>query len=199
MKLALTFDDGPSRWTEELLDVLADQSASATFFVLGANIDGREATLRRAAAEGHEIGNHTWSHPELTYCDAETVAWEIDETTRAIAAVIGRGPTLFRAPYDRPGLRATTIATGRGLAYASFNVDPGDWEPGVDATQIVSAVLEPLEDGAIVDLHDGLPPKPVHERDDCTPTIDAVRLLLPALRERGYELVTVSELFSAAT
>lgn len=199
MRLALTFDDGPSEWTEPLLDVLAAEGVRATFFVLGRNIAGRETTLRRTAADGHQIGNHTWSHLELGDCDAEEISREIDETTRQIEAVIGRPPAVFRAPYDRPGERAKSIAESRNLAYAPCDVIPRDWEEGTGAEMIAERVLTEAAAGKIVLLHDGTPGPASSARTDCTPTVDAVRLLLPTLRADGYELVTVSELFAAAT
>jgi peptidoglycan/xylan/chitin deacetylase (PgdA/CDA1 family) len=191
VKLALTFDDGPSQWTEPLLDVLARHGALATFFVLGANIAGHEGALKRAAASGHAIGNHSYDHLELARCDIDEARRQIDETTLAIEAVVGYAPELFRAPYDRPGEHARGLAESRGLAYVSFDVEPGDWKPGVSAEQIVQHVLRHAHDGAIVDLHDGRPAGDSSARRDCTPTVDAVEQLAPALRERGYELVTV--------
>jgi chitooligosaccharide deacetylase len=194
LKLALTFDDGPSQWTEPLLEALAEEDARATFFVLGSHVLERPDVLRRCAAAGNEIGNHTWSHPSLTECDDDTIRDELLRTGEAIASVLGAAPRRFRAPNFGLDGRVAAIAAELGLEHVGCDVNPDDWRPGLEARTIADAVLASARDGAIVDLHDGRPPEPTTARRDCTPTVDAVRLLLPALRGRGYELLTVSEL-----
>jgi chitooligosaccharide deacetylase len=194
VKLALTFDDGPSQWTEPLLDALAGEDARATFFVLGSHVLDRPDALRRSAAAGNEIGNHTWSHPSLTECEDDAIRNELLRASEAIESVLGAAPRWFRAPNFGLDERVAAIAAGLELEHVGCDVNPDDWRPGLDARTITDAVLASARAGAIVDLHDGRPPEPTSARRDCTPTVDAVRLLLPALRERGYELVTVSEL-----
>jgi len=96
--VALTFDDGPSEWTAPILDVMKEHGARATFFVIGEAIEGRESVLRRTAAEGHEIGNHTWSHPALTTIPLDRVREELDFAGDTIERVLGARPRLFRPP-----------------------------------------------------------------------------------------------------
>lgn len=97
--VALTFDDGPSQWTEQILDLLAANGARATFFVCGVAVEGREDTLRRCVAEGHEVANHTHTHPELRDLDRAAVFAELESASAAIESVTGARPRRFRPPY----------------------------------------------------------------------------------------------------
>jgi peptidoglycan/xylan/chitin deacetylase (PgdA/CDA1 family) len=195
--VALTFDDGPSEWTDPLLDLLDQHAALATFFVLGVSIAGRERTLRRIEAAGHELGNHTQSHLDLAEVADEVLTEEIRAGARAIAAVVGHEPRLVRPPYGAAPRRVARLA-GR-LSFGPvvmWSVDPMDWNQS-SPEPIVGHVLERLQPGAIVDLHDGIPADsngvPTRQA-----TVDAVGRLLPLLRERGYRLVTISELLEAS-
>jgi peptidoglycan-N-acetylglucosamine deacetylase len=195
--VALTFDDGPSEWTEPLLDVLEQHGAAATFFVLGLSIAGRERTLRRIEAAGHELGNHTQSHLDLAEVADEVLTEEIRAGARAIAAVVGHEPPLVRPPYGAAPRRVARLAGRMSFGpVVMWSVDPMDWNQR-SAEPIVGHVLERLQPGAIVDLHDGIPAgsNGVPTRQ---PTVDAVERLLPVLRERGYRPVTISQLLEAS-
>jgi peptidoglycan/xylan/chitin deacetylase (PgdA/CDA1 family) len=192
-ELALTFDDGPSDWTPAVLELLGAHDANATFFVLGAAIAGREETVRRTAAAGHELGNHAWSHADpATLSDAELRA-ELDRTGSVVESLVGGRPRHFRPPYAATDFRVADVARAAGFDRTVLrSIDPADWKTA-DSDAIAELVLAEARPGAIVCLHDGVAPG---EPDGAErqPTVDALSRLVPALRERGYGLVTVAEL-----
>ena len=196
--VALTFDDGPSVWTEQILDLLAGSGARATFFVCGAAIEGREATLRRCIAEGHEVANHTHTHPELRELDRAAVFAELDSASAAIESVIGTRPMHFRPPYfeSSPDIEFVSRELGLGEPIGA-DAWTSDWDQD-PAEQMLSAITATCRAGSIIDLHDAVPPQ---DRAPTPPTRDesvrSVALLLPWLAERGLASVTVSELLSA--
>jgi peptidoglycan/xylan/chitin deacetylase (PgdA/CDA1 family) len=194
LKLALTFDDGPSQWTPGVLELLREHGARATFFLIGARVRERPDDVRRIVEAGHEVGSHTMTHPGLTEIGDDEVRREIQDGARAVAEVVGERPHLFRPPGFHADERVLRIVGELKLDVVFADVDPQDWQPGVASHRILSVVLAGCCEGAIVDLHDGYPPPPTRSRDDCTPTVQALCHLLPALRAGGYELVTVSEL-----
>jgi peptidoglycan/xylan/chitin deacetylase (PgdA/CDA1 family) len=197
LKLALTFDDGPSAWTPPILDLLREHEARATFFLIGARVRERPEDVRRLVAEGHEVGSHTLTHPRLTEIPDDEVRAEVLGGVEALEEVLGERLKLFRAPGFHAGQRELAIVAELGLEAVFADVDPEDWRPDKDPHAIFRHVLDRARDGAIVDLHDGYPPPPTTARDDCTPTVEALDHLLPCLRAEGYELVTVSELAGA--
>jgi peptidoglycan/xylan/chitin deacetylase (PgdA/CDA1 family) len=196
--VALTFDDGPSVWTEQILDLLAGSGARATFFVCGLAIEGREATLRRCIAEGHEVANHTHTHPELRQLDRAAVFAELDSASAAIESVIGTRPVHFRPPYfeSSPDIEFVSRELGLGEPIGA-DAWTFDWDQD-PAEQMLSAITATCRAGSIIDLHDAVPPQ---DRAPTPPTRDesvrTVALLLPWLAERGLASVTVSELLSA--
>ena len=196
MKLALTFDDGPSVWTPLVLDLLREHGARATFFLIGARVRERPDDVRRIEAEGHELGSHTLTHPRLTEISDDEARAEIIGGVEALEEVLGKRLQLFRAPGFYADERVLAIVADLGLEAVFADVDPEDWRPGLDSHTIFRRVLDGARDGAIVDLHDGFPQPPTIARDDCTPTVEALEHLLPCLRAEGYESVTVSELES---
>jgi peptidoglycan-N-acetylglucosamine deacetylase len=190
LRVALTFDDGPSPHTEAIADLIAGHGGAGTFFVLGDRIPGHEDLLRRMVAAGHELGNHTFSHPRCSRLEEDGLRDELARAQAAIAEASGRAPVLVRPPYGDDPERVAAIGGEIGLACILWDVDPIDWrERKVD--RIVRRVLDGVHDGAIVDFHDGWPS---HHRGirDRTPTVDALREILPELARRGYEPVTVS-------
>lgn len=195
-KVALTFDDGPDpTWTPQILDVLKARGVKATFFVLGRNVEDHPELLRRIVAEGHEIGNHTYTHHNL----AELPEWrqrlELDATERLIETETGRSTTLFRPPYNADSM-PTAVAELRPLAFAERElgytvvlerIDPQDWaRPGTDV--IVQRVKEQRRDGSIILLHDA--------GGDRSQTLAALPRILDWLAERGDHVVPMSELLN---
>ena len=196
--VALSFDDGPSSWTEQILDLLAERGARATFFVCGVAIAGREDTLRRCIAEGHEVANHTHTHPELRELDRAAIAAELDAASSAIESVTGARPTHFRPPYfeSSPDVDAVSLELGLGEPIGA-DAWTADWDQD-PAEQMLAAIAAKCRAGSIIDLHDAVPPQ---DRAPTPPTRDetvrTVGLLLPWLAERGLSSVTVTELLAS--
>jgi peptidoglycan/xylan/chitin deacetylase (PgdA/CDA1 family) len=192
-RIALSFDDGPAQWTPAILDLLAAAGARATFFVLGQSIDGNEDVLRRIPAEGHELGNHGYSHRDARKLTDEEIAEELRSTADRISALGLEPPRLVRPPYgegaDRVARVAREIGAGRVVLWT---IDPKDWRS--DADTIVETVLDEAFDGAIVDLHDGRPRADSSSSKTREATVEAVGRLLEELAGWGYEFVTAGEL-----
>jgi peptidoglycan-N-acetylglucosamine deacetylase len=198
-RIALTFDDGPSEWTEPILELLREHRARATFFVVGSVAQQQADLIRRIDEAGHELGNHSWSHPALaTDCDDERVHEELDRTSSAIAEIVGRPPRRFRAPHYNVDERVEAIATRLGLVHTGSDVAPPDWHPRIGAAFTATFVLQQLYPGAVVTLHDGIPPGEAATGQTRQPTVDAVATMLPRLAGR-FECVTASDLLDGET
>ncbi|HEX7300990.1 MAG TPA: polysaccharide deacetylase family protein [Solirubrobacteraceae bacterium] len=149
----LTFDDGPGPFTDELLDVLRRHEVRATFFVVGELVARRAATVRRAAEEGHAIGNHSWDHPRLPSLSEEDIREQLERTSAAIVAAIGREPELFRPPFGDTDPTVECVASDLGMRQMLWDVDTEDWQmPGPD---VVHARIAAAKGGEIVLMHDG--------------------------------------------
>jgi peptidoglycan-N-acetylglucosamine deacetylase len=187
--IALTFDDGPNKTlTPKLLDLLATHHMKATFFVVGQNAADHPDILRRAIREGHEIGNHTWSHPNLGKMSDEAVRRELQKTDDAIFAAIGNHPTLMRPPYGSITARQKRwIHDDFGYRIIIWDVDPLDWKrPGPSV--VCNRILKETRPGSIVLAHD------IH-----APTLEAMPATFDQLDRKGFKSVTVSELLAMAT
>jgi len=187
--IALTFDDGPNATlTPKLLDLLAAHHMKATFFVVGQNAADHPDILRRAVKEGHEIGNHSWSHPNLGKMSDDAVRREVQKTDDAIFAAIGKHPTLLRPPYGSITARQKHwIHEEFGYRIIIWDVDPLDWKrPGPSV--VTSRILKETRAGSIVLAHDIHPP-----------TLEAMPATFDQLDRKGFKSVTVSELLKMAT
>src|SRR4051812_29114785 len=187
--IALTFDDGPNATlTPKLLDLLAARHLKATFFVVGQNAADHPDILKRAIREGHEIGNHSWSHPNLGKMSDEAVRRELQKTDDAISAAIGKRPTLMRPPYGSITARQKKwIHEEFGYRIIIWDVDPLDWKrPGPSV--VTSRILKETHAGSIVLAHDIHPP-----------TIEAMPATFDQLQKKGFKSVTVTELLAMAT
>ena len=184
--VAVTFDDGPSPvYTPQVLDILKRHGARATFFVVGRSAAKHKSLLARAVAEGHEIANHTYTHIKMTASSRKTVASEIERTTAAIKAATGYEPTVMRPPYGavNSGL-VDMMYNDYGFYTVLWDVDTRDWQkPGV--SKVVSRAVGQAEPGSIILLHD------IHAS-----TLAAVEQIVVGLQQRGYKLVTVSQLIA---
>ena len=176
--LYFTFDDGPHpTYTPQILDLLAQYDGSATFWNIGAQVGPHAALVASVVDAGHVVGNHTWSHPDLTKIGRDQFFAEIDSTNEAIAAATGRMPTCLRPPYGARNATVDAEAAEAGLEIVLWDIDPQDWRrPGVDV--IVDNVLEFARPGAIVLMHDG-----GGSREQ---TVEALGRVLPELSAQGY-------------
>ncbi len=178
--LALTFDDGPDPVnTPRLLDLLRDRQVRATFFVVGANAAAHPDIVRRMYSEGHEVGNHSWVHPNLTKLDPAQIDDQVVRTQFAVMAAGVPAPRWFRPPY---GAMNDQVRAHVPMALALWNIDPEDWG-AKDPGQVVERILARAGPGRVVDLHD------MHRL-----TVDAMPAVIDALKPH-YTLVTMSELF----
>jgi peptidoglycan/xylan/chitin deacetylase (PgdA/CDA1 family) len=190
-RLALTFDDGPSRAnTARVLDLLADSGARATFFAVGSRVPGLEDILRRAVDAGHELANHTYSHSHTVSFTRRRLLEDIAHASSVIEAIAGRRVRLIRPPFGKD--RRRTVLAGRelGMITVLWSLDSGD-AMGSSQNEIVEAISTRAAPGAIVLMHDGGLARPA--------TLGALETALPRLRAKGYELVTVSELLRLQT
>jgi peptidoglycan-N-acetylglucosamine deacetylase len=184
--IAMTFDDGPSAEnTPRLLEMLKQRNIKATFFLIGQNVVSNPDLVRRILAEGHEIGNHSWTHPQLSKLSDDRVTAEITKTQDAIKDASGFTPTILRPPYGAITPRQREWIQSRfGLNIILWSVDPFDWKrPG--ASVITQRILSQTRPGAIILSHD------IHKQ-----TVDAMPATLDALIAKGYKFVTVSQLIA---
>lgn len=180
--VALTFDDGPHpTHTIEILRLLDQYKAKATFFVLGNRVDFYPEIVQNMSDQGHEVGNHTWSHKDLTTLGQKEIAREIEAASQAIEKVIGKTPTYFRPPY---GAINDQVRSATNLIPLLWTVDPKDWESR-DTDKIYNHVKRHVRDGSIILMH-----------DIYGSTVEAVELILDFLVKENYQIVTVSELNS---
>lgn len=181
--LQITFDDGPSEWTMPILDLLDEHDRYAAFFVTGEKLLDWWHLLIPMRARGHTIGNHGFSHRRLTALSDAEVRQELMRTSDLVELVTKRRPTLYRAPYFGHDDRVDQIAAELGMTHVGATCVPDDWATD-DAEAVARVVLSELRPGAVVSLHDGIPPD--GGSSGCTqsrqPTVEAVRLILEGMR-----------------
>jgi peptidoglycan/xylan/chitin deacetylase (PgdA/CDA1 family) len=188
-EVALTFDDGPSvPATARILDILREQHVRATFFVCGVAAQRHPDLVRRIVAEGHGLGNHTYSHPYLHLKSRWNIAAEIDRTQGVLERITGRRPQLFRPPYGVRWFPLWPLLRQRGLTMVLWS----DWghDGQADPRAIVKETLERLKPGAIILLHDGFEARPdaqIHR----SATVAALPGIIEGARRAGYTFVTV--------
>ena len=185
--VALTFDDGPSKYTQQYLDILSKYGARATFFCLGSQIPGRENLVQAIKNQGSQVASHTQNHEQLTLLDPDALRSEVTQTFSAISSAGGGDTTVLRPPYG--ALDTSTWAASGGTFSASiiWNLESLDWEPpGVDA--IVENSTQGVTNGSIILMHDG-----GGNRDQ---DVEALPRIIESLQADGYELVTINELLS---
>jgi len=202
--VALTFDDGPDpAWTPAILDVLKRHGVKATFFMIGEQVVAYPELARRVYAEGHEIGNHSYTHPNMAHVGEDRVRLELATTQRAFEAVLGRSALLFRPPYNADSEPRTygeimpiAVAADQGYVTAGETIDPNDWNiwrrlpdgsnHRLTGADIEASVLSQLAQGQSVLLHDG--------GADRSATVASLDGLITTLQARGYRFSTIGEL-----
>ncbi|MGX8834465.1 polysaccharide deacetylase family protein [Amedibacillus sp. YH-ame6] len=181
--VALTFDDGPTRrYTTAILDALKENNASATFFILGSRANNAPDVLQRMVLEGNEIGNHTYSHKQLTTLSKEKIEEEIEVTQETIYEITHLYPVLIRPPYGSKN--DTVISCAHDKRVVAWTLDTRDWA-SKNAKTIVDNVMNTVKDGDVILMHDLY-----------ASSAQAATIVIPKLKEAGYQLVTVSELYA---
>jgi peptidoglycan/xylan/chitin deacetylase (PgdA/CDA1 family) len=180
--IALTFDDGPGKYEGKLLDTLKKHNAKATFFLEGQYVKSRPQYVKRMVAEGHELGNHSYSHPDFTKIEPGAIRSEIQKTQDAVKKAAGVEPKLLRPPYGLADLQVSDIAAEFGMPMILWTGGSQDW-----ATKNVEAIkkktLEVAKPGGIILMHDWV-----------KQTVDAMPSIVKTLQNKGYHLVTVSDI-----
>ncbi|QLL06448.1 polysaccharide deacetylase family protein [Mycobacterium vicinigordonae] len=181
--IALTFDDGPGPYTDRLLQILRNDDAKATFFLIGNKVAANPSGAKRIADAGMEIGSHTWEHPNMTTIPPEDIAAQFSRANDAITAATGRTPVLYRPAggLSNPAVRQT--AATFGLAEILWDVIPFDWANDANTAATRQVLMTQIKPGSVVLFH-----------DTYSSTVDLVYQFIPVLKANGYHLVTVSEM-----
>ena len=182
--ISLTFDDGPRRHTERLLDILERNNTRATFFVIGNLVEPGRNTIARAAKIGNEIAGHSWTHPNLARLSDQQIAEQIRSTSTAIESVVGFFPHIYRPPFGSINHNVQRVSGELGYSIVNWTVDTLDWHY-LNANVVYRTIMNNVKNGDIILLHD------IHAT-----TINAMELVIPNLIAKGFKLVTVSELLT---
>ena len=182
--IALTYDDGPSQLTPKLLQTFHEKNAQATFFLIGQNAANLPEIVKQTADLGFEIGNHSWSHPDLTTVSADQIQSELARTSQTISQIIGQPVKLMRPPYGSYNNAVLNGAARNGLSVVHWTNSPEDWQANHRSPEIIAKLtVERASPGSIILMHD------IHQW-----TVDAAPATIDALQAQGYHLVTVSQL-----
>ena len=181
--IALTFDDGPSQYTWDIVKTLQEHGARGTFFLIGNQVATHQAAIDYTLANHNEIASHSFNHENLTKLTDEEIRAQITPVDTALQEQHDYTPAVYRVPYGSRDERVLAILKEAGKPVIGWSVDPYDWKVQNKET-IVNHILTRVQDGDIILMHD------IYE-----PTAQAVAELVPELQARGYQLVTVSELF----
>jgi peptidoglycan/xylan/chitin deacetylase (PgdA/CDA1 family) len=187
--IALTFDDGPSESTPRLLEILAHSAAPATFFQCGANVRRLPDIARQVAAAGHEIGNHTDTHPMLHFKSRDYIDREVTAAQETIVRITGATPRFFRAPYGVRWFGLREVQRRLDLTGVMWTTLAMDWKRPLE--QVISRLTREAANGAILCLHDG---RALQSRPDIRVTLEAVRAVLPKLMEQGFHFEKVTDI-----
>ncbi len=179
--IALTFDDGPNGNTDTLLNILEDKDVKATFFVVGRMVEKYPHLLEEIFNRGHEISNHTYSHPNLTELSTREVIYELDKTRGLVREVIGKDPHFFRPPGGKYDQRILKISETAGYTMVMWDINTNDLTSSPE--KIYREIVNYAEDGDIVLLHNGT-----------VSTIEIIGKVIDELRKKGFEFATVSEI-----
>ena len=181
--VALTFDDGPSPFDARLLQILKDNGAKATFFLIGNKVASNPAGARAIADAGMEIGNHTWEHPNMTTIPEQDVPDQLSRAQQAIVTATGQTPKLWRPAGGLTDDAVNAVAAKDGLAAILWDVIPFDWINDSNTAATRYMLMTQIKPGSVVLFHDSY-----------SSTVDLVQQFIPVLKANGYHLVTVSQL-----
>lgn len=184
--VALTFDDGPSEYTSQILDLLTQYGGRATFFMIGNRVAKHKEVVQQVVEQGSEIASHTWSHPDLNTLDEAGVRAQLSKSVNTLEYVGGQPIRLMRPPYGNQNETVRAACRSSGLSIITWSIDTRDWRTR-DAQATYDAIMQDVQHGSIVLCHDIYPS-----------TAEAMAKVIPALIQQGYQLVTVSELFEAS-
>jgi peptidoglycan/xylan/chitin deacetylase (PgdA/CDA1 family) len=187
--IALTFDDGPSSAaeTEAILDLLAARSVPATFYVNGRDVDQHPEATTKIVLAGHELGNHTWSHPRMVFRSPAEIAREVEETDRVIRAAGYDGEITFRPPYGKKLVALPLYLAANDRTTIMWDVAYDSDDAGGTAAELAQETVAASRPGSIILLH------PWHGR---TATVDAIGPIIDSLQQQGYRFVTVADLIN---
>ena len=185
--IALTFDDGPGPYTAHLLDILDQYGAKATFFLIGSKVSGQASVVRSIQARGHQLGNHSWSHPELPKLSVDQIAGEIDRTNEAIRQATGVKPSILRPPYGAVNGVVLEQLRLRNMSSILWSVDTRDWADR-NSQIVCSRAVAGARPGAVILMHD------IHQT-----SVNAVPCILSSLKQQGYSFVTIQNLIGDMT
>ncbi|MBQ9767071.1 MAG: polysaccharide deacetylase family protein [Lachnospiraceae bacterium] len=181
--IALTFDDGPSSTTSQVLDVLDKYNVKATFFLVGQNINNNtRSILERQNASGHELANHSYTHSDLTTKSWSEIQNEINQTNNLIKQYTGQTPKFFRPPYISVN---STMYSAIDMAFIQGSMH-NDWDGSSSSSQIANSVISSAKDGQIILLHDF---------NGNSATVQALPTIIENLKNQGYQFVTLSQMF----
>lgn len=188
--IALTFDDGPNKtYTPQVLEVLQKNNIKATFFVMGGWVKQNPEILKQVYAAGNVIGNHTFTHPLITKISSASFKNELIKTNEIIYATINVYPVLFRPPFGMSSATSNKIVSDLGFKKITWNFMVNDYDANkTTAEKIASQVIQHASPGAIITMHDG--------GSNREKTVKALATIIPTLKQKGYEFVTVSELLN---
>jgi peptidoglycan/xylan/chitin deacetylase (PgdA/CDA1 family) len=181
--VALTFDDGPSPFTDRLLQILRDDNAKATFFLIGNKVAANPSGARRIADAGMEVGSHTWEHPNMTTIPIQDIAAQFSKANDAIIAATGRSPKLYRPAGGLSNDAVRQTAAHVGQAEILWNVIPFDWANDSNTAATRQVLMSQVKPGSVVLFH-----------DTYSSTVDLIYQFIPVLKANGYRMVTVSQL-----
>jgi peptidoglycan/xylan/chitin deacetylase (PgdA/CDA1 family) len=191
-KIALTFDDGPNEpYTSQILDILKTYNIKATFFLIGKNVEAYPEVVKRMVKEGHCIGNHTYSHPELVLKLKSQIRRQIKKAEEVIFKVTGIRPHLFRPPYGLDNPWVFVEAEKMGYLIIKWSVSGGNGGKEISYDKILNNVLSKVENGSIILLHDG---NRLIKEADRSQVVRVLPLIIEILENRGYQFVTIPEL-----
>ena len=181
--VALTFDDGPGPFTDRLLQILKDNDAKATFFLIGNKVAANPAGAKRVADAGMEVASHTWEHPNMTTIPPELISGQLSKANDAITAATGQTPKLYRPAGGLSNDAVRAAAKQLGMAEILWDVVPFDWINDSDTAATTYMLKTQIKPGSVVLFH-----------DTYSSTVDVVYQFIPVLKANGYHLVTVSQL-----